>query len=281
MVCVRSRCPFYSNLPVVDINADIIFSCDERKFSQRDIVIEYHSLIRIVSGEMRVLEPGRSYTFGPGDTFLLPRNQLANVIKYYKDGQPYKSISVYLKPERLETFYKKHPIKVSPIHTPGIRPLRDHLLLDSFFASILPYFDMTEALPPDIVSLKAEEAISILRLVDPGIDSVLAYFEEPGKIDLAGFMEKNFVFNLTLDKFGYLTGRSLSTFKKDFKKIFGTTPQRWLTQKRLELAYLQLKEQHRRPIDVYYEVGFENLSHFSFAFKKQFGKTPTEVIGKP
>jgi AraC-like DNA-binding protein len=29
--------------------------------------------------------------------------------------------------------------------------------------------------------------------------------------------------------------------------------------------------------DVYLDVGFENLSHFSFAFKKQFGYSPTGV----
>jgi hypothetical protein len=48
---------------------------------------------------------------------------------------------------------------------------------------------------------------------------VLANFEEPGKIDLADYMEKNFMFNLPLEKFAYLTGRSLTTFKRDFSKI--------------------------------------------------------------
>ncbi len=42
------------------------------------------------------------------------------------------------------------------------------------------------------------------------------------------------MFNMSLEKFGYLTGRSLTTFKRDFFKTFKTTPQRWLTQKRLE-----------------------------------------------
>jgi AraC-like DNA-binding protein len=69
----------------------------------------------------------------------------------------------------------------------------------------------------------------------------------------------------------------LTTFKRDFRKAFNATPQKWLTQKRLELARYQLTEKSRKPIDVFYEVGFENLSHFSFAFKKQFGKSPTEL----
>jgi AraC-like DNA-binding protein len=109
---------------------------------------------------------------------------------------------------------------------------------------------------------------------------VLANFEEPGKIDLAGYMQKNFMFNLPLEKFGYLTGRSLTTFKRDFLKAFNMTPQRWLTQKRLELAHYRFVERKARPIDVCYEVGFENLSHFSFAFKKQYGYAPSELLGR-
>ena len=83
--------------------------------------------------------------------------------------------------------------------------------------------------------------------------------------------------NLTMEKFGYLTGRSLTTFKRDFKKTFNTTPQKWLMVKRLELAHYQLSKKGIKPIDVYLETGFENLSHFSFAFKKHFGYAPTKL----
>ena len=133
-------------------------------------------------------------------------------------------------------------------------------------------------LPEEIASLKITEAISILRSIDPKIDQVLANFEEPGKVDIVSFMEKNFLHNLPLEKFGYLTGRSLTTFKRDFKKAFNNTPQRWLTQKRLELAHYLLTQSKAKPIDVCYEAGFENLSHFSFAFKKQFGYSPTQLL---
>ncbi|WP_051350024.1 SDR family NAD(P)-dependent oxidoreductase [Dyadobacter alkalitolerans] len=68
-------------------------------------------------------------------------------------------------------------------------------------------------------------------------------------------------------------------FKKDFYKIYRITPQRWLTQRRLELAHYFLAKKNRRPIEVYLQTGFENLSHFSYAFKKQFGITPTEFAG--
>jgi AraC-like DNA-binding protein len=86
------------------------------------------------------------------------------------------------------------------------------------------------------------------------------------------------MFNMPLEKLGYLMGRSLSTFNRDFRKAFNCSLQRWLTQKRLELAHYQLVEKHKKPVEVYIEYGFEDLSHLSFAFKKEFGyASPTLV----
>lgn len=93
------------------------------------------------------------------------------------------------------------------------------------------------------------------------------------------FMNRNFRFNVSLERFAFMTGRSLSSFKRDFLKTFGVSPGNWLKKKRLDEAYFQISKQHQKPSDVYLEVGFEDLSHFSFAFKKEFGKTPTQIAG--
>jgi len=257
--------------------AEIVLACIEEKYFKDEIILEHHSFIRIISGEMKVVQADSSFTFGAGDTLLIPRNELSTYIKYPKDGRPYKSVVMTLTTERLKRFYTKNPIKLSEPHTHKIRTFDKHPLLESFFTSLIPYFDLSDELPEKIISVKIEEALTILRTIDKSIDNLLADFSEPGKINLADFMEKNYLFNMPMEKFGYLTGRSLTTFKRDFKKAFHTTPQKWLTQKRLELAHYQLAEKHRKPVEVFYEVGFENLSHFSFAFKKQFGYAPTEI----
>lgn len=91
-------------------------------------------------------------------------------------------------------------------------------------------------------------------------------------------MQQNYIFNLPLQRFAYLTGRSLSTFQRDFLKIFETTPQRWLTQKRLELAHYLIEDKKMKPSEAYIEAGFENLSHFSRAFKAEFGYNPKTIL---
>lgn len=258
--------------------AEIVLACIEDKYFKDEIVLENHSFVLIISGEMKVVQSDNSYTFGSGDMLLLPRTQLSTLIKYPKDGQPYKSIVMTLTTERLKEYYAHNSFQISQPRMHKIRVFDKHPLLESFFTSLMPYFEVESDLPEKLISVKIEEALTILRSIDKNIDNLLADFSEPYKINLAEFMEKNFMFNMPMEKFGYLTGRSLTTFKRDFKKVFNTTPQKWLTQKRLELAYYQLTVKQRKPIEVFYEVGFENLSHFSYAFKKQYGYSPTEVF---
>jgi AraC family transcriptional regulator, exoenzyme S synthesis regulatory protein ExsA len=262
-------------------NAEIVFTCSEASFYNTEIIAEEHSIVRVLSGELKVIQSNKTYVFGVGETYLFPRNRLATLIKSQKDGLPYKAIVVKLSQDVLRVFYEQKKIQLNLVSkTDCIIPLPKSLLLDSFFSSMLPYFDLDYKLPQELSQLKIQEAITVLRSINKDIDNVLSDFSEPHKINIVEFMEHNYMFNMPIEKFGYLTGRSLTTFKRDFKKAFNTTPQKWLTEKRLELARYQLTKKHRKPIDVFYEVGFENLSHFSFAFKKQFGQSPTELVSQ-
>ncbi len=259
---------------------EIKLSCYEDKFSRTEIVFDQHMLIWFISGETKIVQSEATHTFKTGDIFLIPRNKPATIINYPKDGLPHKTVVMLLTEKILRDFYSAIEVKTKVTPVPKIHSFKNHPLLESCLASLVPYFDMKEPFPENLALLKITEAISILRAIDTESDSVLARFDDPHKVNLISFMEKNYMFNMPLEKFSYLTGRSLTTFKRDFMKAFNMTPQRWLTQKRLELAHYQLAEQNNKPIEVCYEVGFENLSHFSFAFKKQFGYAPTELISQ-
>ncbi len=259
------------------ITHEIKLSSYENRLFKTETMFDQHILVWLISGETKIIQADKNYFFKAGDIFLIPRNQLATVLILSPNGITHRSVAMHLSNEKLREFYANLNIKPGAAVTPEIYHFRDHPLLESCLASLIPYFDMQEEVfPENIASLKITEAISILRAIDKeSIDNILANFEEPYKIDLATFMEKNFMFNLPLERFSYLTGRSLTTFKRDFQKVFNVTPQRWLTQKRLELAHYQLSEKRRKPAEVYLETGFENLSHFSYAFKKRFGYPPT------
>ncbi len=90
--------------------------------------------------------------------------------------------------------------------------------------------------------------------------------------------DHHFMCDLSIEEIAHYTGRSLATFKRDFKKISDLTPEKWLIKKRLDKAYELMKTGKKKVVEVYAEVGFRNPSHFSTAFKKEFGIAPTAVM---
>ncbi|WP_412766899.1 helix-turn-helix domain-containing protein [Tenacibaculum polynesiense] len=70
---------------------------------------------------------------------------------------------------------------------------------------------------------------------------------------------------------------SLSTFKRNFVKEYQTSPGKWFRDKRLLKAKELLKNANVTPSDIYLELGYQNLSNFSAAFKKKFKISPSEI----
>lgn len=94
------------------------------------------------------------------------------------------------------------------------------------------------------------------------------------KIDIEKIMLYNFQYNLKLEEFAKLCGRSLSVFKRDFNTHFNITPYKWIKIKRLEYAKKLLIESDLNVSQVCYESGFINNSHFIKSFKEKFKLPP-------
>ena len=82
-------------------HADILLTCIEEKLIRDQIVFEHHSLVRVLSGTVKVIQADNSFTFYAGDTLFIPRNQLATFYKYSKDGKLERRdvVAGHVKPE--------------------------------------------------------------------------------------------------------------------------------------------------------------------------------------
>ncbi|MBL4673950.1 MAG: helix-turn-helix transcriptional regulator, partial [Arenicella sp.] len=89
---------------------------------------------------------------------------------------------------------------------------------------------------------------------------------------------ENYLSNLKISDYAILTGRSDSTFNRDFKRLFGTTPKKWLITKRLSKSHQLLCNTELNVTQVAIEVGYENVSHFIAAYKKTYGVTPKSTL---
>lgn len=258
----------------------ILYSCiDTRQRSSEQFVAE-HALGIILTGESHFQSPTGLQVYGPGTIGLVRRNQLLKSLKVPPANGPFKAINIVFDREVLRRYSAEHQLTASDTYAgPGMVDLSLDPFLQGYFNSLLPYFDQPAQLSPALMELKTREAIELVLRTNPQLSTFLFDFSEPHKIDLPAFMEQYFHYNVSLEQFARLTGRSLATFKRDFQKLFAMAPQKWLHQKRLEQAHHLLATEHQRPAAVYLEVGFGNMSHFSAAFKQHFGYNASSLVG--
>jgi AraC family transcriptional regulator, exoenzyme S synthesis regulatory protein ExsA len=152
--------------------------------------------------------------------------------------------------------------------------------ISSFFLSMSRHFSGTHEPDPALLELKFRELI--LMLADDKTNAeLLACFcslmYEPQSASLQRVMHDNYRYNLKLEQYAELSNRSLSSFKRDFLKLFNTTPGKWLLEKRLHYAKHLLRQGGKTIKETSFECGFENPSHFSRSFKARFGFPPTAI----
>lgn len=243
--------------------------------------IPEHFFLFLLRGSMKAFDGKENYSMNPGDYCIARKNHLVRYTKFKDEDGSFEKIIITLDEVFLKLFLKKHPTAAAPFHNDhSFLFVQEDRLIKNFIQSLEPYYNGSDQINQTFADVKREELLLILLKNDPQFANVFFNFGIPEKVNLEEFMNRNFRFNISLERFAFLTGRSLSTFKRDFQKTFGTNPGSWLKKKRLDEAYFQISKRHQKPANVYLEVGFEDFSHFSFAFKKEFGVAPTEVLLK-
>lgn len=258
----------------------IVYSATSKRVTEGEIFIKQPVFDYIISGTSEVYFGGKSQSYKAGDFRFAARNRLSKFVKQPPEGGEYKSISICIDKETLLEIKNDFQVDeaVSRKHE-NVFLLKPNKLFNNYIDSLLPYLENRNTISDSLVKVKIKEAVLIFMEANPELKNILFDFNEPGKIDLEAYMNTHYQYNGSLDEFAYLTGRSLSTFKRDFEKIFSITPNRWLIQKRLEEAYYLLNKKKMKATDVYIDVGFKDYSHFSISFKKLFGITPSLVQG--
>lgn len=242
-----------------------------------------HTLIYILSGELEITEGRRKTILYPGNCAFMRRDNRMWLQKRVKQGQPYRSIVLKFSHNFLREFYQtlnrqnipkdaqrdKTSLYLLPSGRPDLR---------SLFESVVPYFDAGVKPSDEILKLKMTEGVYALLHTDKSLYASLFDFVEPWKIDILDFMERNYRSDLSMEEMASYTGRSLSTFKRDFRKCSDLTPQKWLIRRRLEAAREMIHRGAGKVSDICYTVGFNNLSHFSKIYKEAYGVAPTKDI---
>ncbi len=240
----------------------------------------HHTLILQVSGRFTLETSAQTISMSGGEMLLIGKNQLGTITKTPLPGANYETIVISLQEDLLRRIVLEEKIQTDRkyIGPPNIL-IPSNEFLQGYFQSIVPYARSSGAeITDEMGILKVKEGVKLLMLALPALRNYLFDFSEPHKIDLEKFMMHNFHFNVPVEKFAQLTGRSLAAFKRDFLKTFDAPPRQWLLEKRLNEAKHLIETKHQKSSAIYLDLGFESLSHFSRSFKKKFGKAPSELM---
>lgn len=253
---------------------DDISGCIHRA---RDYALNY-----VYSGEM-ILDNGKEQIHvHKGECVYIPRDHHIMMHKKTYAGERYCGVFLSFTRSFLKEMFTTLNLEKTAAETPKLAPevikLAPSVEITSLFSSMTPFFDQDVKPHGDFMRLKIQEGLLALLHLDKRFIPTMFDFNEPWKIDILKFMNENYMYEFTIDELARYTGRSLATFKRDFKKISDLTPEKWLIRKRLEVAYALMAEGKKKVVEVYAEVGFRNPSHFSTAFKRQFGISPTSVV---
>jgi AraC-type DNA-binding domain-containing proteins len=243
-------------------------------------MVKDHTLVYVYSGELLLEEKSKKTEIHKGECVFLRRDNKVSMTKQPRGEEKFQAIFMIFNRNFLREFYKtidknQLPFEIEK-HNPSVIKLPPTPDITGLFKSMTPYFDTSVKPADEIMRLKLHEGIYALLNIDDRFYPGLFDFTEPWKIDILDFLNENYMYDLTIEEIASFTGRSLATFKRDFKKISPLPPQKWLIEKRLETAYDKIFNEKKRVSDVYLEVGFKNLSHFSSAYKKQYGHSPTK-----
>ncbi|OPG93952.1 AraC family transcriptional regulator [Chryseobacterium mucoviscidosis] len=116
----------------------------------------------------------------------------------------------------------------------------------------------------DLDMIRSSTREELYRRVYIGHEYISAYYDQ----------------SLTLEETAAVAHLSVNHFLRSYKKLFGTSPHRYLTECRLQAARQLLLDTDKSVTNICYDVGFESLGSFSSLFSKRFHIAPSQLRTK-
>ena len=262
-------------------NNRILLSHERKKKAVIDIYPVHHLLTYIRNGILLVKEGDETKSFSSGEFVLLKKHTHTTITKTWdENGAIFSSIVFSFQEDlvlnALQSIERKKIPELAANQENVIR-VKSNPVLRQFVQSVQLFIEEGVEMDQQMAYLKTTEALIGLLKHDPTLANQLISYSVKSKADLHQYMQYHFLKNEPLEVFAQGSGRSLSTFKKDFKSVYNSSPAKWLKKKRLEHAHHLLTTTQLPPSEIYLNCGFEDLAHFSRSFKEQYGFPPSQI----
>lgn len=194
------------------------------------------------------------------------------------DSKTLKIIGAFFYPDMVKSFFTNDLSIALFTKRYDVLKLNVEPLLKNFIGSIDFLLENQSLVDENMIFTKLKELLLILAKSEKAesISSFITSLFEPTEYKFNEIIENNLYSNLSLPDLAKLCNCSLATFKRKFSESYNESPNKYITQKKLEKATQLLQIKSMLVSEIAYECGFETINHFNRIFKNQLGKTPTE-----
>lgn len=273
---IRESISGYRHIDVGNIKLIFSMVCRDELF--RDVYFAASSLYHVERGAAVMRCGDEELRVEEGEVVLIKQHTVLDIRKLKgKGGEDFRSIIFFLLPDFVEDFLKGKRVDVSTdMDDRNIIRSGDSEPFAALCRSLIPLFD-GPVHTTSAIREKTCEALTLLSQQNMEFLRFLSGHSRPINIDLYEFMLHHAVSSYSVDELARLSGRSISTFKRDFRRIFNTTPHQWILRQKIDYAERLLTESGMKSAEIFHMLGFNELSHFSAAFKKLKGISPAQA----
>ena len=247
-----------------------------QEISKQKIVLSKNTFSFLQNGTKEVFFNNSTRLINNSQFSLVKAGNSLTIEKSYNDEMQYRSILLFFSNESVFNFIRKFQLKPKDNASYASMYSFDYdLYVKGFTKSILNISKLSKSIQQNILDAKFEE-IMLYLIATKGVNFIYSLISNSDNSTqkFIQIVENNIEKKLSIKELSFLTNMSESSFKRVFKKHFQSSPGKWFREKRLEHSAFLLRNKSKRPSDIYQEIGYENLSNFTQAFKIKFGVTP-------
>jgi len=241
------------------------------------VAFNNYAISFVLNGQKKIYRSVENAIVKPGQAILIPAGN-SIIAEHGSNDKDYVSLVIFFPAKVAVNFLIKH---ISDSKNKNLaEPKPEYIFftrtayLYEYVRSLEEMIRQQQAFSYAVALHKLEELLLIVYELCP--QHMIAMFmtnKDEQQLSLKKIVENNLFNNLTLTELSFLANRSLSSFKRDFEKTYGISPQKYIRNKKLEAASYDLTK-GRQASELFVTYGYENLSNFNNAFKKKFGITP-------
>lgn len=248
------------------------------EISKQQVLLNKNTFSFLQEGTKEVFFDNSTYAIDNSQFLLMKSGHCLMTEKLSSASKYYRSILFFFSNEDVFQFIRKFKLETSNSKTLySTYSFNYDSFIKRFVDSLLDIAKLSKSIQENILNAKFEEIM--LYLMDlKSLDFLYSLIDNSDNLNqkFIQTIESNRLNKLTVKELAFLSNMSVSTFKREFEKNFHSSPSRWFQDKRLEHSAFLLKNESKRPSDIFEEIGYENLSNFIQAFKSKFGVTPKQ-----